>query len=249
MGVGSTGNAYCTFTFTGGPPGFGATIYWSQQPHQYITQEPKTLDQLADDIALNAGWPVASTLAKAAADALAVTGASVQTQGMTVTGPATSTGTTITTNNADGTKTTVTQTFNHTYNGDTVNTVTNTTTNNYNTSNVITSTSASTSTPAATPADQKTDCQLFPNSVGCQELGTAIAPALPQTDSGFSQITPVTFASSASCPSDLSFSVMGHSYALSYAGLCSNIGTFIRPILLVLSAGLAAFIFVNSFRV
>lgn len=97
--------------------------------------------------------------------------------------------------------------------------------------------------------DIKTDCDKKPNSVGCSEYGTPDSTvSLGRTDSGFSSITSVAFGSSASCPASLLFDVAGRPYSVSFQPICTNANDYIRPVVLVLGAALAAFIFVAGFR-
>jgi len=250
IGVASAGNAFCTYTYlsNGSPSSSSGTIYWSQQPGFILTTEPRTLDQLADDIALTSGWPATSSLAKATTDALVLAPSTLATQSMAVSGPATSTGTTSSTTNADGTKTTVTQTFNHTYAGDTINTVTNTTTNNYNTSNQVTTTTSTTATPATAPNDTKTDCDKYPDSIGCSKYGDMPSGTpLPKTSHGLSLVAQA-FAGSTACPSPITFTALGRSYSLSYEGLCRALAQ-IKPLIMALAGFAAAYILADSFKV
>lgn len=99
------------------------------------------------------------------------------------------------------------------------------------------------------PSLIKTDCDKYPNTVGCSEYGTPDGSVtLSRTDSGFSSIAVVSFGSAASCPSPLSFDVAGRSYSVSFQSICTNANDYIRPVVLVLGAALAAFIFVAGFR-
>ena len=94
----------------------------------------------------------------------------------------------------------------------------------------------------------KTDCEKFPSSVGCSEFGSPDSPTLTHENSSFSSIASVVFGSASGCPTDLAFSVFGHSYAISYASMCSSAQTYVAPVVLVLSLFAAAFIFSGGFR-
>jgi hypothetical protein len=97
--------------------------------------------------------------------------------------------------------------------------------------------------------DIKTDCDKRPNSIGCSEYGTPDGSVqLGRSESGFSSIGVVSFAGGGSCPPPLSFSVAGHQYAIAYDPICNNATSYIRPVVLVLGAALAAFIFANGFK-
>jgi hypothetical protein len=132
----------------------------------------------------------------------------------TVTGPASIVGPDTTTVNPDGTKTSSRTTYNFTTAGNTITNTSNvTTTNNYNTSNVVTSTTTKTETPAAsstttgaaaTTPDQQTDCDKYPNSLGCSTLDVPTGTIPRDTKT-------ITYAEesrlgSGSCPADVMWS-------------------------------------------
>lgn len=97
--------------------------------------------------------------------------------------------------------------------------------------------------------DIPTDCDKKPNSIGCSEYGTPDnGVSLSQLDSGFGGITPVAFGTSSGCPVPASFDVAGSSYDISFQPICDGAESYIRPIVLVLGAAAAAFIFVGGFR-
>lgn len=204
-----------------------------------------TIQDFIDAVAAKSGWPTSSNAPKAVRDALE-SGQTAKLSNPSVTGPSTSPGKTTTTVNPDSSKTVTTTSFGHTYSGPNVSTVTNSTVNNYDSHDVQTSTSSTTSTPDPEPS--KNACETNPDSIGCQELGKAETPDFPTEDSGFSSITPVAFTSNASCPADINFVALGHTYIISYAGACGVANDYLKPILLLLSAGLAAYIFVGGFK-
>ncbi|MFN4349739.1 MAG: virulence factor TspB C-terminal domain-related protein [Hylemonella sp.] len=105
------------------------------------------------------------------------------------------------------------------------------------------------STSTLKAEDIKTDCDKKPNSIGCSEYGTPDGSVtLGRTDSGFSSIAVVSFGAAASCPAPLPFDVAGRTYSVSFQSICTNANDYIRPVVLVLGAALAAFIFVAGFR-
>jgi hypothetical protein len=96
---------------------------------------------------------------------------------------------------------------------------------------------------------QPTDCDKDPTRIGCSQYGEPDnSVRLSTRDSGFSSIVPVAFAGGGSCPAPASFSARGHSYSLSFQGICANSVDYIRPIVLVIGAALAAFVFIGGFR-
>lgn len=230
-----------------------------EAPYQFVpapaaspNYQPATLDDLANAIASKSGWPSTSQLPKAVARAIELQPTTqVQTEPAKVTGPATSTGTTTTTNKPDGTKDVTTVTHNHTYNNGNVTTTTTTVINNYNTTNNITGTTTSTSTAprAADPApDPKTDCDKYPDSVGCAKLGdTPTSDQLNKKTSAVN-VVPVSFAAGSACPQPLGFSVRGTAYTVSYQPLCDKLAV-LKFLFLAMAGFIAALILADSFKV
>ena len=97
-------------------------------------------------------------------------------------------------------------------------------------------------------ADIKTDCDKYPSSIGCSQYGSASSQSLPSQDSGFSSITSVAFASSATCPAAQNFNVLGNAYAISFQPICNTAQSYIQPVVLILAASLASFIFIGGFK-
>lgn len=100
------------------------------------------------------------------------------------------------------------------------------------------------------PADPALDnCAKNPNTVACASFGTpAGVDLIPSISSGFTGIVPVAFTSASFCPQPLSVNAMGKDFSFSYSGACDAITAYLAPILLLLSAGLAAWIFVGGFK-
>jgi Neisseria meningitidis TspB protein len=238
--VGPPINGYCVWD-TGA---MDHVTYRSASPKP-ATYAAKTILDLQNAIASSSGWPSTSKIADAVSQAQDLTGQSVTTNTPTVTGPATSTGPTTTTTNADGTKLVSTPTYNHTYNGNTINTTVTTTNNTYNTSNQITST---TSVSTAAPPNPQTDCDTHPNSVGCVDIGSIPASDILKKSSNAVSVTAQAFAAGGACPSPLSFAVVGRSYAISYQPLCDRMA-LLRTLFLALAGVVAAFVLADSFRV
>jgi hypothetical protein len=104
--------------------------------------------------------------------------------------------------------------------------------------------------PSAKACQAADPCQENPDSLGCMKPGTPTEDqALPGFDSGFTSIGSVVFTSTAGCPADLPFTVLGKTYNFSYASACSTATTYGAPLVLVLGAALAAFVFVGGFKV
>jgi len=211
------------------------------------SSQPATLQELENAIAAKSSWPTDSKISQAIADAQSVTGDKIQTSSPTITGPATSPGTTSTVANADGTTTTTTTNYNHTYQGDNISTTSVTVVNNYNPVTNTTTTETKTESPVA-KEEQPTDCDKYPDSAGCADLGTApTADTLNKTTQAVSVGT-VSFASGGSCPAPLTFSVIGQSYGVSYQPLCDQM-FILRALFLAMAGVLAAYILADSFKV
>lgn len=167
----TNGNSYVGITGSGasitcrtshwrdGP--FNFTLLSQSAPPQTPTATPSTLQELEDAIAAKSGWPAASRVSQAVADATALQPAEPFPATPEVTGPATSPGTTTTTENPDGSTTTTTTTHNHTYTGPTINTTTQTI------SSTCTGGSCNTTTTTETP---KVEEQPF--TMPCGVAGT-----------------------------------------------------------------------------
>lgn len=208
----------------------------SKTPASEPAYMPATEQDFSDAIANKTSWPADSKLPAAMKD-LADSGEPIEAPSPTLTGPTTKTGPTTTTTNPDGTTSTKSETYNITYNGNTVNYTITTVTNN----NGLVTTETKQAEP---PTDV---CEKNPNSVGCQNLDTPTSDTLNKKTQAFT-VTAVAFASSSVCPSPLSFSVRGSSYSVSYQPMCDRLA-MLRTLFLAIAGVLAAFIVADSFRV
>ncbi|NBW79618.1 MAG: hypothetical protein EBR27_11495 [Betaproteobacteria bacterium] len=96
----------------------------------------------------------------------------------------------------------------------------------------------------------KTDCDKYPSSIGCSQYGEPNnSVTLAKSTDSLNAVQNVAFASSASCPAPLAFTVMDKAYSLSFQPLCDNSERYIKPVILVLAAAMAAWVFVGGFRV
>lgn len=123
----------------------------------------------------------------------------------------------------------------------------------YNNTNVTNTTNpdgttSTTTTTSDPPPDYPTDCDKYPDSIGCAKFGDIpIAESIPNVDVPVS-ITPVTgFSSSASCPAPITFDVFGQQYAIEYTAACDFFSAA-RYLVLTVSGILASLIFVSAFR-
>lgn len=150
-------------------------------------------------------------------------------------------------------KTTVTPTTTGTTQGDTKTTypsqtITTTTITNNVTNTTTTETNITNNLPAESEQEEEKDpCETSPDRAGCAKLGTPpVAEDIPTLDIPVS-VTPVIFASSASCPPDLTYEAFG-ARNISYAPLCNKMSE-VRPIFLALGAFASAIIVMGFFRI
>lgn len=226
--------------------------------------EPVTTQQVADAIAAKSGWPQSdiakSAMASSLTQALKYADTPIAAETPTVSGPSSVTGTpeisTTTSINPDGTTstTTVTKTPTHniTYEGNTANYqttyVTTTNVTNNSTNQTTTTTTTTQEAPAAEKADPTpSECEKNPDIIGCSKYGTAESDTLNKETRVF-EITPTVFASSASCPQPLNFTVFGNSYGVSYQPLC-DVAVYLKVLFLAIAGVMAAYILADSFRV
>jgi hypothetical protein len=247
---GVTSAGVCQYLFTMPGDSFVGNVASSARsipPYDTTTTTPVSDDEVVNAIAAASGWPTTSALSKTIAEYVPYA-EPVQVDATTVTGPATSIGKTSVTNNVDGSKTTTATTYGHTYVNNVVTTTENAVTTVTNVDNSVRSVSNTTTTsPDAPPT--KTQCELAPDSIGCAKLGTPDAPVLPKSDSGFTGITPIAFFSAATCPSPIAINALGKSFEISYQPTCNALSDYVKPVLVICAAFMAAFVFVGGFKV
>lgn len=95
--------------------------------------------------------------------------------------------------------------------------------------------------------ESKTDCEKFPSSIGCMELGTVTDPTLGSENRSIASITPVSVGGAGSCPAPLTASFMGHPVSFSYDMPCS-FATSLKPLILVIAWLSAGLIFIGGVR-
>lgn len=116
--------------------------------------------------------------------------------------------------------------------------VTNTTTGQ------VTTSTGTTDGASKTPSE----CDVHPERIGCSEYGTPPAPEVMSKKTTAVTVTAAAFSSSSSCPSPLSFSVVGHSYQVSYSPICDRLAV-LKFVFLAMAAFIAAYILAGSFKV
>lgn len=113
----------------------------------------------------------------------------------------------------------------------------------------LTTDQRSTTSPTI-PSDAKTDCDKYPNSMGCQSVSEQVPGYDPLRKNGYTvSITSTAgFTSSASCPAPVTFTALGKPYAFSYQPLCDKLAV-VKVIVLLLAGVAAAWIVADSFKV
>lgn len=234
------------------------------------TWSPTTEEVFSQAVASKTVWPSNSSIAKAVADALPLTGESVKGEQVTVTGPAStpiSSESSVTQTATGSKKVTKDKNIVCSYGlalannpgsllceeqivtSEQLTTVDPVTKAATVSPSVVVSTDTSKETADTTAVDAaKAECVLNPNSLMCSSMGVVpVSDALSKTTKAVSVVSQ-TFASGGSCPSPLPFSVAGHSYSVSYQPLCDRL-YILRVLFIALGGFLAAFILADSFKV
>lgn len=164
----------------------------------------------------------------------------------TVTGPSSIQGPEKSTNKADGSRVVERTQYNFSTGGNTITNTSNVTTyNTYNSGGQLTGTETRTETPEATtaqPEEPVTQCDKYPNTLGCTELDTP-SEEIPKENREITYSAESPFGGG-SCPADRHFfsGMLGRSFkAWDFAQTCSYIASYVRPVVLLL-ATFAAFL-------
>lgn len=169
-------------------------------------------------------------------DALS-SGESIETTSPTVTGPSSQVGPTTTTQNADGTTTTKTTNHSYTYNGNTISSTTvNQSTTVNNTTNQTTVTTETIESPK--PEEGPSQCELNPKSNACREdeFDTPDGEIPKSTETITYEAEDLGFGGG-TCPADVVLTFHGGQVvkAWDWAGSCSKIVTYAKPLILALA--------------
>lgn len=93
--------------------------------------------------------------------------------------------------------------------------------------------------------DFYTDCEKYPDSVGCMPAGDAPAQETVPSESRTLELQPGPTFAGGGCPANVSASIMGRSVQLvNMAQACSWIDVYMRPLVLLLATISAVFIVV-----
>lgn len=170
--------------------------------------------------------------------------------------PTTNTTTTVSTTKVDpqtqvSTTTNVTNITNTTNTSTVTNssTTTTTTTNNTtNTTNTTTDETPNRPNPLPEPTPAVDPCIENPDRLGCVKLGEPPAPEELIKKTTPVEVNPVAFSSSSSCPSPVSFMVIGTEHSFSYAPLCERLAQ-LKFLFLAMAGMIAAWSLASLFKV
>lgn len=99
---------------------------------------------------------------------------------------------------------------------------------------------------AAGGADNRTDCDKYPDSIGCAKFGTPDSGQVTKNSKSIN-FEPVDLAGG-SCPADREFVAFGTSYAISWEPICDATVNYVRPVVLLIFGGMAAFVFIGGLK-
>lgn len=170
-----------------------------------------------------------------------------------VSGPQSQTGapTSTTTTNGQGTTTTTQQqVYNYHYEGARITYDTTTITNTCTGAGSCTSETATTSTTTTeappTEQDPKDPCTANPTRAGCAKLGQPGEAEVPREQKPF-VVAPVQLSSGA-CPASVQWQAFGAAHEFAFTPMCDAASTWVRGVVLVIGAALAAFVFVGGLK-
>jgi hypothetical protein len=95
--------------------------------------------------------------------------------------------------------------------------------------------------PQDTPEPQPTDCDKYPTSVGCTDLGTPpLGEDMPHTEQPIT-FTPVPISANATCPAPITVNGFGQTLTIDYSSACTY-ASGLRPIVIAIGYLTALFI-------
>jgi hypothetical protein len=232
----------------------------------------KTIQELADAIAAQSGWPSGSAIDRALADAVNA-GYSVEPDGLATMEPTVTTSVTappVVKANPDGSKETTTakcewivpfgasiaeercwiETTTTTPEKTTTETVTTTHPDGTTSTSTISKTTPSTtttSTGTSTTTPEKDLCKLHPDILACKLLDLP-SVEVPKATKTVSYSQDDLGLGTGSCPPPVEFSTSKGNYSVSYQAACDVATNFLRPALLAIAAIMAYFIMAGGLR-
>lgn len=213
------------------------------------TLSPATVEDFEIAIASQTDWPATSKIDEALRDAVKAGAPLALPKPAQITGPLEVSYPPTTVTNPDGSRTITTKKETITYGPDgAIKVDTETTVKTFDAAGTQTGTSVITESPKVPEPEPQTDCEKVPDALGCIKLGEAPAPEkLSKTNVAVSVVAQ-SFSGGGSCPSPLSFTVIGHSYAVSYQPLCDRL-IILKALFMAMAGVMAAFILADSFKV
>ncbi len=221
------------------------TCYPNVQTSTYTPVNTSDIPSVVDPIVINNLQPLVNAIAQDGTIISVPDSTPTSTSSSPVSGtPKTDTSTT---SNPDGSTTTTNKTKTPTYTpqgdgttGGPIQVITNNTTNT--TTNTCTSTGSctttnNTTTKSDTP-DTKTDCDKYPDSIGCSSFGTPSDADIP-TSTQSTSLSWTALSVPSTCPPDIAVTYMGHPFSLSFKYLC-QFAQYIKAMVIV-SALIAAY--------
>jgi hypothetical protein len=101
--------------------------------------------------------------------------------------------------------------------------------------------------PQDTPEPAPDQCEKYPDSLGCLQMGTVDDSTLATQEKSIAAITPVSVGGVGSCPAPLTTSFMGQPVSFSYDLPCQAAG-MLKPLVLALAWLSAGVIFIGGVR-
>jgi hypothetical protein len=106
-------------------------------------------------------------------------------------------------------------------------------------------------TPDAQPQDTTestpSQCEQFPNSLGCANLDQVTPDPLSTESRSISMISPESIGGAGACPADMSTAFLGHTVTFSFAPLCTYANA-LRPLVLALAWLSAGILFIGGVK-
>ena len=98
--------------------------------------------------------------------------------------------------------------------------------------------------PSAT--NGPTDCEKFPDNIGCSKYGT---PEDGQVDKKTKNVSfsPVSLPGGG-CPAPREFDAFGQHYSISWTPICDATTMYVKPVVLIICSAFAAFIFIGGLK-
>lgn len=100
---------------------------------------------------------------------------------------------------------------------------------------------------AKQPTDQQTDCDKFPDSLGCIEVGTAPVDDVIGAEQRSFSVSPVSIGGTGACHADIPVVTSRMSFTIPMAAFCDALG-WLRPLVIALSWLTAAMIITSAVK-